>query len=121
MDTVRGAALPIVVLLMALALAYLGHASTGQARLLAVMSQEAGTPDPAGVAPRAEAEARRRMILKRSREANTQGLALYGGAAFLLALEGLMLLGRLRAMRAGSWGAGGSEPDENHGPDARRA
>ena len=108
---------------MALALAYLGHATTEQAHLLASLSQEAGTPNPAGVAPRAEAEARRRIILKRAREANIQGLALYGGAGLLLAIEGLMLLGRLRSMRAGPWGAtdAGAETDESHASGAKRA
>ncbi|MEW5855371.1 MAG: hypothetical protein AB2A00_41740 [Myxococcota bacterium] len=99
MDLLRGLALPVLLALMALSLGYLGTVSDGDARILAERAATLSAPDPNSVAPRAEAEARRRALLKRAHEARIQGTALYGGAGLLAAIAGLLVVSHLRMFR----------------------
>jgi hypothetical protein len=101
MDTVRGILMPAVLLGMAGLLAFLGNLNGDQARDLASQARVVATRlDPNAVAPRAQAEARSRVMVKRAHEANLDKLAYYGGGLVVGMAGALLLLGHLRMFRS---------------------
>ncbi|MBI5498128.1 MAG: hypothetical protein HY904_24210 [Deltaproteobacteria bacterium] len=99
MDRVRGVYLPVVLVVIAVLLALLGSLSVDDGRMLAARAQQMGSMELIGPAPKAQAEARKRVALKRAHAASTEGLALYGAAMLLGAAAALLLLFHLRYFR----------------------
>lgn len=101
MDTLKGILLPILLALMASSLGYLGSISKEDALAFAAHAQTitARPSNDDSVAPRAQAEARRRAFIKRAHEANIQGTGFYGAAGILLAMGAILFVTHLRPFR----------------------
>lgn len=115
MDRMRGVFLPLLLLAVAGLMAFLGNVSTQDARMLAARAQQVSTPRAGEMAPRAEAEARHRAILKHAHEASREGLTMYGCAGLLVAGAALLFIFHLRFFRGMADGvmlaqAGGNPP-----------
>src|SRR6185503_6984429 len=98
MDRVRGLYFPIVLALMATLVAVLGSMSSDQARDLALRAS-APLVIQSDVAPRAAAEARKRVLLKRAAQAKTESLVMYGTSFLLFATAALLVVSHLRMFR----------------------
>jgi hypothetical protein len=100
MDRMRGVFLPLLLVAMAGLMGFLGNVSTQDGRMLAARSQQIGArPQAGGVAPRAEADARRRAMLKHAHEASSEGMTLFGCSGLLLAGAALLFIFHLRFFR----------------------
>jgi len=84
---------------MAALLSYLWNLPQDDDTALAQRASQISAKDMKGPAPAAEAEARRRSLLKRAQETNIQGTAIMGGAALLAAIAALSFLSHLRLFR----------------------
>lgn len=100
MDRMRGVYLPVLLLGMALLLGLLGNFSTEDGRVLAARAQQLSQVQADGLAPRAQAEARKRAMLKAAFAARSEGLTLFGGSALLVAAAAILFLTHLRTFRA---------------------
>ena len=99
MDRMRGVFLPLVLVAVAALLGFLGNVSTQDARMLAARAQQVSAPQAGALAPRAEADARRRAMLKHAHEASGDGLALFGFSGLLVAGAALLFIFHLRFFR----------------------
>ena len=99
MDRMRGVFLPLLLVAVAGLLGFLGNVSTQDARMLAVRAQQVSAPQAGAVAPRAEADARRRAMLKHAHEASSDGLAFFGFSGLLVAGAALLFIFHLRFFR----------------------
>ncbi len=100
MDRMRGVYLPVLLLGMALLLGLLGNFSTEDGRALATRAQQLSQVDSSGLAPRAQAEARKRAMLKAAFAARSEGLTLFGGSGLLVAAAAILFLTHLRTFRS---------------------
>lgn len=99
MDRMRGVFLPLLLVAMAALVGFLGNVSTQDGRMLAARSQQLSATMQGSVAPRAEADARRRAMLKHAHESSREGLTLFGCSGLLLAGAALLFIFHLRFFR----------------------
>ena len=102
MDRIRGVLLPVLFMARAALLAVLGSISSDQGQALldrATSPSTANLVEPGSLAPRAEAEARRRVLFKRGQEARLQGTLWYGVSSVLVAGAVIMLVGQMRIFK----------------------
>lgn len=98
MDRLRGVWLPVLLMAMAGVVAFLGSVSTDDAAALAQRAQ-GDLVVRGSLAPRAEAAARKRVLIRHSQSARLQGLALFGASGLLAAASAVLFLTHLRAFR----------------------